>query len=260
MDFSDPRIRHAPSFPVLRPRSAAIPLCLMSGQGAVVEALAGDSRDAQFMKAVAPTGFTGRIESTLEPRLRRRIDRDLADLGRTLFFDKIAGLPNDNTCVGCHSPTNGLGDSQSIAIGVQDNWHRRPTGGPPTHAAQLTSQPDVRTEVQSARSGRKGRPDDSSSCPPCSRTGSVPILVRRLPDPSGAPRPAIPPHRVPSSLVRRSCSMIELRLSARLIRSAGSGAGLHPVHQGRLDSRSVLHPLAPEVQNVLQIATNGRTA
>jgi cytochrome c peroxidase len=38
-----------------------------------------------------------------------------------LFFDKITGLHSDNTYAGCHSPTNGFGDTQSIAIGVQNN-------------------------------------------------------------------------------------------------------------------------------------------
>ena len=65
--------------------------------------------------------FTGRIEDTLEDRLGRRIDRKLADLGRLLWFDTITGLNNDNTCAGCHSPTNGFGDTQSIAIGIENN-------------------------------------------------------------------------------------------------------------------------------------------
>ena len=30
-------------------------------------------------------------------------------------------LHRDNTCAGCHSPTNGFGDTQSIAIGVDNN-------------------------------------------------------------------------------------------------------------------------------------------
>jgi len=66
-------------------------------------------------------GFTGRIEDTLEDRLGRRIDRKLAYLGRLLWFDTITGLNNDNTCAGCHSPTNGFGDTQSIAIGIKNN-------------------------------------------------------------------------------------------------------------------------------------------
>lgn len=45
----------------------------------------------------------------------------LADLGRLLWFDTVTGLNNDNNCSGCHSPANGFGDSQSIAIGVENN-------------------------------------------------------------------------------------------------------------------------------------------
>ena len=70
---------------------------------------------------LANNGFTGRIAQTLEARLGRRIDRQLADLGRVLWFDRIQGLNGDNTCAGCHSPTNGLGDSQPIAIGIDNN-------------------------------------------------------------------------------------------------------------------------------------------
>jgi len=66
-------------------------------------------------------GFTGRIEYTLEQRLGRHINNQLADIGRRLFFDTVTGLNNDNNCSGCHSPTNGFGDTQSIAIGVDNN-------------------------------------------------------------------------------------------------------------------------------------------
>ena len=38
-----------------------------------------------------------------------------------LWFDPIGGLNDDNTCAGCHSPTNGFGDTQSIAIGIDNN-------------------------------------------------------------------------------------------------------------------------------------------
>jgi cytochrome c peroxidase len=66
-------------------------------------------------------GFTGRIESQLERRLGRRLDPRKAELGRLLWFDTITGLHDDNTCAGCHSPTAGFGDTQPIAIGVQNN-------------------------------------------------------------------------------------------------------------------------------------------
>jgi len=84
-------------------------------------AVSPPSLDDQVRAALIRTGFTGTIESTLEQRLGRRINRDLADLGRLLWFDTAGGLHSDNTCGGCHSPANGFGDSQSIAIGVQNN-------------------------------------------------------------------------------------------------------------------------------------------
>jgi cytochrome c peroxidase len=85
---------------------------------------AADSRaslDQQLEAVLAQLGFTGRIESTLEQRLGRHIDNQLADLGRLLFFDTVLGLNNDNNCSGCHSPTSGFGDTQSIAIGIDNN-------------------------------------------------------------------------------------------------------------------------------------------
>jgi cytochrome c peroxidase len=66
-------------------------------------------------------GFTGRIESTLSERLGRPLDKRLVELGRLLWFDTITGLHGDNTCAGCHSPTHGFGDTQSIAIGIDNN-------------------------------------------------------------------------------------------------------------------------------------------
>jgi cytochrome c peroxidase len=77
--------------------------------------------DAALRGYLAELGFTGRIGSTLEARLGRRIDRQLADLGQLLFFDPIHGLNDDNTCAGCHSPLNGFGDTQPIAIGIDNN-------------------------------------------------------------------------------------------------------------------------------------------
>jgi cytochrome c peroxidase len=77
--------------------------------------------DRRLAFVLARAGFTGRIESTLEPRLGRPIDAARADLGRLLFFDKILGLHDDNSCAGCHAPAFGFGDSQRMAIGVQNN-------------------------------------------------------------------------------------------------------------------------------------------
>jgi cytochrome c peroxidase len=77
--------------------------------------------DQQLTAVLAQHGFTGRVESTLETRLGRKLDNQLVDLGRLLFFDTVGGLNNDNNCSGCHSPTNGFGDTQSIAIGIDNN-------------------------------------------------------------------------------------------------------------------------------------------
>ena len=77
--------------------------------------------DAVLRGYLARLEFTGRIASTLEARLGRRVDHQLADVGRQLWFDPIQGLNNDNACAGCHSPTNGFGDTQPIAIGIENN-------------------------------------------------------------------------------------------------------------------------------------------
>lgn len=81
----------------------------------------GAGLDAKLARVLRQHDYTGRIESTLPDRLGRRIDDDLANLGRLLWFDSIHSLHRDNTCAGCHSPTNGFGDTQSIAIGVDNN-------------------------------------------------------------------------------------------------------------------------------------------
>ena len=77
--------------------------------------------DAVLMGRLRELGFTGSVASTLEHRLGRKVDPQLADLGRLLWFDTIGGLNGDNTCGGCHSPTHGFGDTQSIAIGIENN-------------------------------------------------------------------------------------------------------------------------------------------
>ncbi len=83
--------------------------------------LRGSRLDRALEAVLRDAGFTGRIETTLEQQLGRRIDRQLADLGRLLWFDTLTGLNDDNTCAGCHSPTAGFGDTQSIAIGIDNN-------------------------------------------------------------------------------------------------------------------------------------------
>jgi cytochrome c peroxidase len=77
--------------------------------------------DGQLAAMLATAGFTGTVGSSIQARLGRSIDPKLANLGRLLFFDKIPSLHDDNACAGCHSPTKGFGDTQSIAIGIQND-------------------------------------------------------------------------------------------------------------------------------------------
>lgn len=79
------------------------------------------SLDARLARALARERFTGRVGDSVEARLGRPIDRDLAAIGHALFFDRVLSLHGDNACAGCHSPSNGFGDTQSIAIGIQSN-------------------------------------------------------------------------------------------------------------------------------------------
>jgi cytochrome c peroxidase len=100
----------------------AAPLLVLLTMGAAA-ATGGEpeSLDAALADLLAQHHFTGRIEQQLEQRLGRRIDADLADLGRNLFFDPIMALRRDNSCAGCHAPQFGFADSQSIAIGIRNN-------------------------------------------------------------------------------------------------------------------------------------------
>ena len=88
---------------------------------ALSAARAPDPVDRELQDVLRTHGFTGSMERTLTKRLGRPIDPRLADLGRLLWFDTVTGLNDDNTCGGCHSPTNGFGDTQSIAIGIDNN-------------------------------------------------------------------------------------------------------------------------------------------
>jgi cytochrome c peroxidase len=80
-----------------------------------------DSLDQELTARLQQLGFTGNIESTLEERLGSPVNPERANLGRLLWFDTVTGLNNDNSCAGCHSPTRGFGDTQSIAIGIDNN-------------------------------------------------------------------------------------------------------------------------------------------
>lgn len=103
-------------------QSASLP-----GISATLEAAGpgGSALDNALRSALAAHGFTGNIEQTFKHRLKeslgRPIDPQLAELGRLLWFDNFQSIGRDNTCGGCHSPSNGMGDSQPMAIGVQSN-------------------------------------------------------------------------------------------------------------------------------------------
>ncbi|HZR19232.1 MAG TPA: cytochrome c peroxidase [Verrucomicrobiae bacterium] len=77
--------------------------------------------DVALQLRLSELGFTGRMQSSLEGKLGRPLNPGLANVGRLLWFDTVTGLHNDNTCAGCHSPTRGFGDTQSIAIGIDNN-------------------------------------------------------------------------------------------------------------------------------------------
>ncbi|WP_437810637.1 cytochrome-c peroxidase [Sorangium sp. So ce1078] len=104
------------------PALAALAVCLVVTLLLARPALANGSRvDERLEETLARHGFTGEIESTLESRLGRKLDKKLARLGRELFYDSILGLNDDNSCSGCHSATAGFADTQSISIGVENN-------------------------------------------------------------------------------------------------------------------------------------------
>ena len=102
---------------------SALPVCIAASVIAwsAAAVVAAADIDAELAAVLRRAGFTGAIESTLTTRLGRPLDPRLANLGRLLFFDRIGALRGDNACAGCHSPTAGFGDTQSIAIGIQNN-------------------------------------------------------------------------------------------------------------------------------------------
>ena len=79
------------------------------------------SLDEELSAVLANHKFTGTIETQFKHTLGRPINQKRADLGRMMWFDIALGLNGDNTCGGCHSPGNGMGDTQPIAIGIDNN-------------------------------------------------------------------------------------------------------------------------------------------
>jgi len=95
--------------------------CVVMGAPQSHSGSGDDALDQKLSVRLKEVGFSGRIDATLEQRMGRHVDHRLANVGRLLWFDTITGLNSDNTCGGCHSPTNGFGDTQSIAIGIDNN-------------------------------------------------------------------------------------------------------------------------------------------
>jgi len=77
--------------------------------------------DRQLTRELLRLGFTGRVEATLEERLGRPVNPQLAEIGRLLFFDPVLSLSEDNSCSGCHGPNVSFSDSRPISIGVGNN-------------------------------------------------------------------------------------------------------------------------------------------
>ena len=102
-------------------RRTIVLVVMTSALLAAASAWSADDLDSRLLSVLHSAGFTGQVQSGLPARLGRPVNRKLADLGRLLWFDKIGGLHSDNTCGGCHSPASGFGDSQSVAIGIQNN-------------------------------------------------------------------------------------------------------------------------------------------
>lgn len=107
---------------------AAFLLAACAGDGNELSPLApetGNLTDGQVDPALARVlgshGFSGRMNDLLPQRLGRPVNSALADVGRLLFFDPVLSLKGDNSCAGCHAPQHGFGDSQSIAIGIDNN-------------------------------------------------------------------------------------------------------------------------------------------
>ena len=104
---------------------AAVPVRLLptvtARRSVVLVDTSGVSLTEQLQTVLNQQGFTGTVEQSVPQRLGRPIDFALFEVGHQLFFDTVLSLHGDNACVGCHSPYNGYGDSQPIAIGVDNN-------------------------------------------------------------------------------------------------------------------------------------------
>lgn len=109
--------RYAKSFALMGVAAGAIS---MLGIGSPRAMEHGDM-NSHLAQVLRQAGFTGAVQASIPTRLGRPINGALFDLGRLIFHDNILGLHNDNSCAGCHSAAAGFGDTQSIAIGTDNN-------------------------------------------------------------------------------------------------------------------------------------------
>jgi len=117
---SSPSLAHSRRVTTRKATLLALSLATLAW-GAVGFTDDGAGLDRQVRETLRANGFTGNVQSSFLTRLGRPIDKKLADIGRFLWFDTLTGLNDDNSCGGCHSPTSGFADTQSIAIGVDNN-------------------------------------------------------------------------------------------------------------------------------------------
>lgn len=94
---------------------------VLAGMSSLSIAASNSSLDQQLSAVLQKEKFTGTLEQDTLSKLGRPLNPKLVELGRNLFFDRILSLSNDNSCSGCHAPQFAFADSQSIAIGVDNN-------------------------------------------------------------------------------------------------------------------------------------------
>ena len=84
-------------------------------------AAASGGLDAELRSQLANLGFTGRIGARSRRGSAAASITSSPTSAACCGSIRSGGLNDDNTCAGCHSPTNGFGDTQSIAIGIDNN-------------------------------------------------------------------------------------------------------------------------------------------
>ncbi|HEU4596877.1 MAG TPA: cytochrome c peroxidase [Pyrinomonadaceae bacterium] len=137
--------------------------------------------DEQLAAVLNQHGFTGRAGSSLEQRLGRKLDRQLAELGGSAFHDSLLGLADDNSCAGCHAAPAGFGDTQSIAIGVENNDTVGPDRAGPRNQRRAPSVINNAFFPALMWNSRFSRPSFTTALSLISKTPCVITSTRRAP-------------------------------------------------------------------------------